>query len=64
MEDVAKLKPRNGILITAGDLNDGVGITTKNEQPESAALGPGRSRERLPGGAGQRARQYAERNRL
>eukprot|EP00959_Pyramimonas_sp_CCMP1952_P059594 1244887-Pyramimonas_sp.AAC.1 len=52
------------MLIVAGDLNDGVGITGKGDRPETEALGEGRSPERLPGGAGQKARNYADRHQL
>ena len=64
MDEAAQQRPRNSLLFVAGDLNDGIGITSRNDQPESASIGPGRSKEKFPGGAGHKARQYAERHRL
>eukprot|EP00959_Pyramimonas_sp_CCMP1952_P339961 7119687-Pyramimonas_sp.AAC.1 len=60
MEKTAKNRQPHRIRMTAGDPDDGVGITTKNEQAESPALRPGRARDRLPSRAGQKAILFEE----
>eukprot|EP00959_Pyramimonas_sp_CCMP1952_P312614 6543538-Pyramimonas_sp.AAC.1 len=54
----------NTSIVIGGDLNDGLGQTPKGEPRHSWAVGPGGAPERLPGGAGQRVRELAERHHL